>query len=109
MIKIMNLTPHTIYVRDEEGNVTREYRPEATPARVRCETVATGESIDGVPVTKTRYFDVQDLPEAQPDTYYIVSMLLAQACPDRHDLLTVNETVRDGEGRIIGCKSFVVN
>lgn len=45
--------------------------------------------------------------DTTPTIYYIVSMLVKQANPDRTDLLTPNESVRDDKGRIIGCRSFL--
>jgi len=64
---------------------------------------------DIIPLTETVFGEVEGLPEYKKGTYYIVSSLVAQACPDRSDLLIVNETVRDEQGRICGCKSFSVN
>ena len=49
-----------------------------------------------------------NLPDYEEGVYYIVSALVANAYPERKDLLMVNETIRDDDGRIIGCKSFAV-
>ena len=46
-----------------------------------------------------------ELPEQQDGTFYIVSALVARAA-GREDFVIVNDTVRDNDGRIIGCQSF---
>ena len=42
------------------------------------------------------------------DTFYVVSLIAAQALPEREDLLLVDGTIRDDGGRIIGCTGFAV-
>ena len=42
------------------------------------------------------------------DTFYVVSLIVAQALPEREDLLLVDGTIRDDGGRIIGCTGFAV-
>ena len=59
-----------------------------------------------VAVNATTYGEPEGLPEAVKGTYYIVSALTAQAARDRHDLLIVDGTVRDADGRICGCTAF---
>lgn len=59
-----------------------------------------------VAVNATTYGEPEGLPEPQAGTYYIVSALTAQAAKDRHDLLIVDGTVRDADGRICGCTAF---
>ena len=75
------------------------------------EVEASSEDMDWdkIPITKTVFGEVEGLPEYSKGRYYIVSSLVAQACPNRPDLLIVNETIRDKEGKIIGCQSFSVN
>jgi hypothetical protein len=65
-------------------------------------------TVDGisVPVNQTRFGEVFGLPEPQPDTIYVVSALVAQAVPDRSDVFVVDDTVRDEQGRIIGCRAL---
>lgn len=48
------------------------------------------------------------LPEPVEGTYYIVSRIACEAMPERSDLLMVDGTVRDENGRIIGCTGFSV-
>jgi len=59
-----------------------------------------------VPIHQNKYGIVTNLPDSQQDTIYIVSALVAQAVPDRPDVFIVDDTVRDGHGRIIGAKAL---
>lgn len=77
--------------------------------RCKQETVQIGSvSVDGVeiPITRTQFGVVEDLPDAADGTMLIVSMLVAKACPDRQDLVIPNGVIRDEGGNIIGCSSL---
>ena len=77
------------------------YRPECP----ECGWVATQK----VPLSRTSFGGAEQLPPKKEDTIYIVSSMVCQACPDRPDFYIPNETVRDDEGRIIGCRSLSRN
>jgi len=124
MSKIINLTPHTVTILDNDNNVMTAF-PSSGNARCSQTTQKSGEievnhlyHKDGpleitfpavIPITSTCFGEVVDLPSPSADTYYIVSRIVMTAWPDRKDLLVPNELVRDGEGRIIGCKSLASN
>lgn len=108
MVKIINLTPHAvnlhvkitskvdaIVVIPSSGTVAR-----CVVERQQVTTVA------GIPVNRTVFGAVEGLPEPKEGVYYIVSSIVAQACPERHDLLIVDDTVRDEQGRIVGCRAL---
>ena len=59
-----------------------------------------------VAIEATTYGEVENLPQPQEGTYYVVSALTAQAAKGRTDLLVVGTTVRNAEGQIVGCISF---
>lgn len=106
-MKIVNLTPHTITLVTESGNIVVD--PSGTLARVRATTVRIGEvDVNGikVPLTSTRYSNVEGLPAPEEGTLYIVSSLVAGRVTERDDVVIPNESVRDDKGRIIGCKSL---
>lgn len=104
MAKMINLTPHTVtFIRDD--GVELYVKPSGELARLTTKTVTIGE-INGIPVTATEYGDVTGLPDPADDTIYIVSSLVASRVPHREDVFIPNESVRDTEGRIIGCKSL---
>lgn len=100
---IINLTPHEITIISEGGNIT--IPPSGTVARCAVTRRQVG-SVDGIPVNRTVFGAVEGLPEPQPNTYYIVSAIVAQARPDRGDLLITDDAVRDAQGRIIGCRAL---
>lgn len=72
--------------------------------RVKVDTV----TVDGVTISvnQTRFGEVTDLPEPQPDTLFIVSGLVAQAVRGRDDVVTVDDAVRDNQGRVVGAKAL---
>lgn len=109
-MKIINLTPHVLNLMPEgpdgptitippSGQVAR-----CVTYRVQVSTI-TANGIS-VPVNQTRFSEVFDLPEPQPDTIYVVSALTAQAVPHRPDVFIVDDTVRDEQGRIIGARAL---
>ena len=111
-VKIINLTPHAITVL-KNGEEIAVYEASGSIARCESKTVAVGE-IAGIPLTETRFGKLylidgkrvkHELPERQDGTFYIVSALVARAA-GREDFIIVNDTVRDDNGRIIGCQSF---
>lgn len=104
-MNIKNLTPHTINFVSPEGYPVMDIKPEGTVARVSAKTATVGE-IDGIPVTKSVYGEVEGLPEPEEGTIYIVSALVAGRVPEREDVFIPNESVRDEKGRIVGCKSL---
>lgn len=120
---LINLTPHpvSIYARTEvRANPARAgfYEPingavptvtlqPAQDVPARCDMVCLPDGVaDGVPLYATSYGEVSDLPAPKAGVWYIVSALVAQACPDRHDLLIPHQMVRDEFGRILGCAAF---
>lgn len=102
---IRNMTPHAINMIDANGKLYRTIEPCGEVARVGTRTVVTGE-IDGIPVTETEFSKVENLPGQQPGVIFVVSSLVAQRCRGREDVFIPNESVRDSEGRIIGCRSL---
>jgi len=108
-MKLVNLTPHAINIADAEGNIIRTIPPTSPPARATSRPVAKGE-IDGIPFVETLFGEVENLPDPQPDTYLIVSLVvIAAAAPERDDLVrpdTGPTCVRDGEGKIIAVRAL---
>ena len=106
-VGFINLTPHTINVFNDEGVQIAAFGSNGV-ARCATNTVDAGE-IGGVPFTRTEMGEVIGLPDPQDGVFIIVSRIICAACPDRDDLVIVDQTVRDEAGRIIGCRSFSVN
>lgn len=126
MIEIINLTPHAVALysqSDCEEVIQGKYKtlvlkegaepkctyPSAGVARASAVKAEVRNLLLGdllVPVNVTIYGEPEGLPEPVEDRYYIVSAITAQAAKDRKDLLIVDSTVRDSEGRICGCTAF---
>jgi hypothetical protein len=76
------------------------------------ETVSTGlRPIDGshVPFFQQTPGEAYGLPDEEEDTLFLVSGLVRMACPNRPDLVSPGEPVRDDKGRVIGCRGLVEN
>lgn len=106
-ILIVNKTPHTVYVYDDNTILLAEYQPDSVPVRIKADVQRIGD-LAGIPLTSTVYGDLEGLPDEQSGVYYIVSGLVKAACPERKDLLVPSEQLRDEQGRVIGCKSFSI-
>lgn len=102
---IINLTPHAVNIVDNDGQLLYQIPASGHIARVSAKTVVVGE-IFGIPVTETVFGDVENLPDPAGDTIYIVSSLVAQRCKGRTDVFIPNESVRNSDGVIVGCKSL---
>lgn len=106
---IRNLTPHDVQIHCKEGILT--IPAEKIPARC-TEVVEDLHPIDtfctdvSIPLCEVSYAKVTDLPEPKAGFRYIVSVLVAQALPDRDDLLVPYDLVRDERKRIVGCRKL---
>ena len=103
-MKIFNYTAHTVLSSNKDGT-TRAFEPVGIVPRVSQKSNFV-KQIDGVDLWESTYGRVQDLPEARLDTFLIVSALVKIACPDREDLLSPGELIRDDQGRVVGCKGL---
>ena len=107
-MNIINLTPHAIVIEKSDGT---QMTIDATkpPARIQQHNVLSHD-VQGIPVSTVTYGVVENLPEPQPDTVYIVSSLVAQQCQHRDDVLvpdTGASAVRDEAGRIVAVRGFI--
>lgn len=101
---VKNLTHHPVVIY-KNGSVFRIIEPEGPVPRCNEERVQVGE-IDEIPFTNTRFGIVQDLPEKKEGVFLIVSPIVANALPERDDLLVPDNLVRDEQGNIIGCRAL---
>lgn len=99
---LVNLTPHAISII---GETKITVPPSGIVARCFVRREKVGE-VGSIPINRTVFGNIEGLPDPRPSTYYIVSAIVAQACPDRHDLLIPDDTIRDDQGRIIGCRAL---
>ena len=104
VMEFLNLTPHKLNIHNER--VLRfSIEPSGDVARVAVEYKLKGY-IDGVPIYEAEYGDVEGLPDPQRGVLYIVSSLVKAAVPDREDVLSPGELIRDEDGRPIGCRGL---
>lgn len=107
--KIINLTGHDVTVLDDDNQVIAVFPKQSvhnvcTAALENLET----RTICGVPVHYRTCADVYNLPEPEPNVFYIVSSITAYCVKeDRDDLLTISGQVKDAMGRIIGCRRLI--
>lgn len=103
--KIINKTPHAVYILDDNNQVVRMYPKSNGMIRIE-ESQKDYDTIDGVPITSTTWGGTKDVPKYVEGTFYIVSQLVKNALPSRKDLLVPKQVVRDKRGNILGCKSL---
>ena len=121
--QIINCTPHPVIVLAESNVVfdkpTRSFRLNKGGQPIVMRTfVPSGvcprcsqqeeecEAIDGIDVWHMSYGAVDNLPDPKSGVVYIVSQLVAAACPERHDLVVPAHIVRGAAGQVIGCLGF---
>ena len=108
-MQLVNLTPHKITIINSDGETIREIAPSGTIARA-ASTVVDDGSVDGVPIVRTTFGQVEGLPEPSDDIMYIVSSLTVSAARrsgrTTKDLLIPGRMVRDEEGVILGCQAL---
>ena len=104
MTIIINTTPHAIH----ELKSNQTFEPNNTAqVRVTDTFVDTGETIEDVPILTRTFGDVENLPAQRPNVFYIVSLVVKQALPNRSDLFTPGKLVRNENGVIVGCEGFI--
>lgn len=107
-MEVVNLTPHEVKVYGDDDVVIASF-PSRGQARARQHDVPVGE-IKSIPVVETGFGEVTGLPEPAEGTVFIVSVITVNAARAQgrttDDLLITSNAVRDGQGRIIGCRAF---
>ena len=112
-VVVVNMTPHDVTIVDGNGAQVRVFPRSGQTVRCQSTTEVIGD-IDGIPMTRTVFGEPtiinadgteSALPEQKEGTVFIVSSMAAQAAK-RDDFLVPNESVRNAEGIIIGCKSL---
>lgn len=115
MNKLINLTPHAIKIFNRAERLIVIVPPSGTVARVQTArqevesiTLREGDVVVDIPLFRTIYGSVTDLPSREYGTCLIVSLMVKQATqgqdwPERPDLVSPGELVRDTEGNPIGC------
>lgn len=115
-MELVNLTPHAVVIVNANDNVVATIAPSGGVARARQTDRNVGEvMVDGfaVPLVKSVFGEVEDLPAPTEGVAFIVSFITVTAARAHgrptSDLLTTSGPVRDAEGRIIGCRALARN
>ena len=109
-IKLINLTPHDVNILNMDGELKIKIE---TDGVARCSITRFREmsiKMDDreIRVNKTKFGNVDGLPDPQDNTWYIVSKPVAEALKHkRADLLIADQVMRDN-GRIIGCRALAI-
>lgn len=121
---LYNLTPHTVRVFSATDEIVAEIPPSGVVARVEkvgnhqidSETISVQNFGDAdevweydIPILTSAVAGVSGLPNEQTNVRFIVSATLRTACPDRLDLVSPADLVRDESGNVIGCRAFEAN
>jgi hypothetical protein len=112
-MKYINLCPYAITIVGDTGGIVRTIEPSGRVARCAEQTkyIPMLNGSADIPLILRTYGQVEGLPEEDDEyeTMYIVSNMVRLALPERADIASPGDTVRDSEGHIIGCKNLVVN
>lgn len=103
---ILNLTPHNINIINPSG--AAQTIVSSGVARVSGIPTEVGMH-EGIRLVRTSYGPVTGLPEYKDGVILIVSAMVRNASPGRHDLVSPSDLVRDSTGNIIGCKGLEIN
>ena len=103
-MNIVNLTPHEIklIVKKSFGSVTHTIPTSGTIARVSQSIDYIKDGPGDIPLYKSTFGQVENLPDEVEGTLLIVSSIVKSAMPDRKDLVVPVNFVRDADGKIIG-------
>jgi len=108
-MQFLNLTPHALSaVLEEEDGITVVFPPSGTVARVAVRT-ETLPSLAGFRLQSQSFGRVENLPEPEADTVYIVSAMVLAQCKDRSDVVapdTGKDAIRK-DGQIVAVRGFV--
>lgn len=115
-ISFLNYTPHdlTVYDSDKQNIIltvpsVKDDNGKPVFVRVNQSYQDVGE-INDIPVVRSTFGDVTGLPDKQSNVKLIVSLMVAQALPNRDDLLVPDTNagaVRSESGQIMGTTRFL--
>jgi hypothetical protein len=104
----VNMTPHPVNLLTTEGEEIATFPSKGT-IRLDKFSIQIGSlnvNDHEVDLLFSAFNPSDDIPEPVEGTMFIVSALVANAYPERTDFVMVENTVRDDNGRIIGCTAF---
>lgn len=108
MKKILNYTLHDISIITPKGVVVIPRHGTARCSTTRKLLCYISCDDIKIPINETIFGDISGLPEPEENTIIIVSAITANVMRERgrEDVYTVDEPVRDGNGKILGCRAL---
>ena len=103
-MKIVNATPHTLNIVCVDGSI-REIAPSGIVPRI-SQVREISHVLDGIEIFRVQMGALEGMPDEDGETVYVVSRMVLDAAPERGDMLSPGELVRDGAGKVIGCKGL---
>lgn len=112
---VVNFTPHAVRLLRPDGTLHQIFE-----SRGIARAAETNDPLpplewnpfgdcgmhDHLPLVARTFGGVTGLPEPKSGVAYIVSQIVADACPDRTDLLVPALVDRGPDGQVIGCRAF---
>lgn len=112
-LNLVNLTPHELKIHN--GDIVLTLPPSGKVARVASNSTLVNSFVTNengknvtVNVYDTSYGEVVNLPPYRPSdmVMYVVSGMVNSAVPNRHDVCSPGELIRDENGRPVGCRGL---
>ena len=112
---MINLTPHAINFQAQDGTVVT-FQPSGTVARVATSTVEAGTVtvlVQAIPVIKTVYGEVTDVPKLPCEPFLVSGMVLGQLGSEYSGIAFAPATgpqdgaIRNDKGHIVAVTKFV--
>lgn len=107
-MELINLTPHAIKIVGDDGETIAIVPPSGNVARVATTMKKVG-SVGGIELYAQEVGETCNLPDASDEALLIVSALVRLAHPERKDLASPGELVRNESGQPTGCRGLVIN
>lgn len=105
-VRIVNCTQHDINIELVDGTLLN-IKPSGNIARHSMTMVERIFRIGKIPISKVIFGDVVGLPDPQPNTIYIVSLIVLQELmSSRPDVYAPGELIRTERGRVVACKGL---
>lgn len=107
MVTLVNLTPHDVAIDTAGGPI--HLKPTKSPARVKLVVTTLAPVHVGdleVSIVNERVESPAGLPDPVEDTFYVVSRLVAESSPHRHDLLVPTQLIRANDGSVSAARAL---
>lgn len=103
----INMCKHEIKVQQSDGTF-KVIPPSGKVARCSQQSTIVSTHL-GVDLIQTTFGEVEDLPEPSEGVLLIVSGMVRTALPNRKDLVSPGDMLRDEKGNVTGCNGFNCN